>query len=800
VVPTPTQVPTISVEASIGQRDPTLSQAATPTPTPTVKRTPTQQPTSMREHDGASAKRSRLIALRGVAEREALRGRAVIEAVVNGAVEHVTFILEGPERATHVEYGRPYTLFGGVNGKPYGWDTTIWPDGDYQLYVFTCNHGQCESILRRFSVDNTLPPSATPAPVLEDERPWEALKPALTNPKTVYLTDENPTYVGNGDEDVVIVAPRPLTRPVRIGNVRHLVMIGAELRIARPMPNPLPPHSNDCEGWEKLHRLARQHTALVLFNVAGVAYIEGLYINGVNGNITEGIQTYDTTGRNPQARFYVINSRLEGAWTHDGPHKEPREVWPANMPNCAGGLAGRPKFNKPDLLEGMYGSYSLWNVTARGSAFQGIYFTPEHGNSLGDVQLRNVNVADVYRQGFAIHKSGRSAGPPVWTLSENTWLHHRPDYTYSRGAAFPYMYFDKPDQLTGSATNGQARWSRTTDVVKAGLVMQRGDPPQGDFAPANKVGQRYDPVYFVGIAREGKPPSVAPTPPWEQLKPVLNNPKTVYLSNENPIYHGSGDEDVLVVVKEALTKPAAIRNVRNFVLIGGEFGIAKPFPEADWPGEAPGNNELVMQHKALSFVNIRGIGYAEGIYVNGTNGNLAEGIQIWGASTGRIILVNSRIEDVRTTAADRERHNPEAHADLIQLMSGGLVLHNVTLVGSEFQGLFMKAEHGNRLGDVYLRNVNVRDVARQPLWPYHFADGGMLREASNVFVEEAHRTGADGGYLPRLGRTLTTYAITWRGNPAIADGVTFTRGNPPDGDFAPADSVGRDYDPHFFNN
>jgi hypothetical protein len=87
-------------------------------------------------------------------------------------------------------------------------------------------------------------------------------------------------------------------------------------------------------------------------------------------------------------------------------------------------------------------------------------------------------------------------------------------------------------------------------------------------------------------------------------------------------------------------------------------------------------------------------------------------------------LVNSRIEGMRTTSVDRERKDPDAHCDLMQLMAGSLMLHNVALAGSELEGLFMKAEHGNTLGNVELTNVNVRDVARQPLWPHQFGGGG----------------------------------------------------------------------------
>src|SRR6266496_4311857 len=60
------------------------------------------------------------------------------------------------------------------------------------------------------------------------------------------------------------------------------------------------------------------------------------------------------------------------------------------------------------------------------------------------------------------------------------------------------------------------------------------------------------------------PQAARPTPAPSHVatpfgKPILRDPITVYLSNASPAYLGSGAEDVIVVVREKITRPIAIK-------------------------------------------------------------------------------------------------------------------------------------------------------------------------------------------------------------------------------------------------
>lgn len=111
-----------------------------------------------------SAPEPQPIELVGVAEGQVLRGQAVIEAYLleEDAIKQVTFRLDGPRSNTQVEYGSPFSLFGGMDGVPHVWDTTDWPDGAYTLTVTACGEqGACDELQRRFRIDNTSAVEAT---------------------------------------------------------------------------------------------------------------------------------------------------------------------------------------------------------------------------------------------------------------------------------------------------------------------------------------------------------------------------------------------------------------------------------------------------------------------------------------------------------------------------------------------------------------------------------------------------------------------------------------------------------------
>ena len=355
-----------------------------------------------------------------------------------------------------------------------------------------------------------------------------------------------------------------------------------------------------------------------------------------------------------------------------------------------------------------------------------------------------------------------------------------------------------PWWLFGNSRSDRAGWNTTT--------YPNGDYRLGIAAVTSSGGRETVTISFRVANGTAVPPSGGGQSPFP--RPALNNPRTVSLTNADPDFYGNGSEDVIVIVRERLTVPAKIANVRNFVLVGGEFTISRPIPQPDWPGSAPDNNTVIMQHKALSLVNITGVGYLEGIYVNGTNGNMSEGIQIWGSSSGRIVIVNSRIEGVSNARDDTVKANPDAHGDLIQVMAGSLFLHNVTLTGTDYQGLYAQGEYGLTLGEIRLSRVLFADARRQALFinvPAAARDGPILTMTNQVYYRATARAinspKNTNIMAPRDGQAniVTSSYLRWTEMaPEVLNGATINLGAPPSGDFAPASKVGRSYDAAFF--
>jgi hypothetical protein len=283
-------------------------------------------------------------------------------------------------------------------------------------------------------------------------------------------------------------------------------------------------------------------------------------------------------------------------------------------------------------------------------------------------------------------------------------------------------------------------------------------------------------------------------------RPTLNNPKTVYLSNSKPEYWGNGSEDIIVVVQEKLTRPASIKNVRNFVMIGGEFTISEPLPAKRLCDSRSCNDADAKRHRALIIWDVYGTAYLEGIYINGTNGNMTEGIQIGGTSGGKVIIVNSRIERLTMVAGDLD-DALYSHPDLIQLMGGSLYLRNVTLTGSQFQGVFMQGENGETLGEVRAQRVNIRGVRRQA---WFVSNNNVSRriwvQSDDVWNSQdsaSRRSEPQYPFIPAPDQ-ITSSEVRWNNATRITPGLTIKRGVPSNGDFAPASKVGRSYDANFF--
>jgi hypothetical protein len=400
-----------------------------------------------------------LLDLIGAPADQRLRGHVRLGANVAGAADEVIFSLDGPRQAIHKAYSPPY-IFTPDDDLAAGWDTSHWPDGPYMLTVEACLQGQCARSDQRLFVANEGDSVATMPPFVVNPTPDEVAfqPPRLERPVQVVLSDANPRYVGDGNDAVVIVES-PMTVPAKIENVRNFVMVGAEFTIAAPLPATRP-FATLSENLDVAH----QHKALSLQNISGVGYLEGVYINGTNGNMSEGIQIWGAS----TGRIVIVNSRIEGA------HTTPDDLVDAIFNHC-------------DLIQLMAGSLYLRNVTLRDSDFQGVYMNAEHGNVLGFVRAQRVNISDVRRQAWFLNQPDRDG--EVWLEARELWNDQTATSRYVDSPRFPFL--PKPETVSDAAV----RW-QDNPTIQPGTIIRRGTPPNGDFAPAEYVGTRYDRSFF----------------------------------------------------------------------------------------------------------------------------------------------------------------------------------------------------------------------------------------------------------------------------------------------------------------
>jgi hypothetical protein len=77
-----------------------------------------------------------VLKITGVNNGQSLKKIVNIEAIVTSTeVDSVNFQLEGSKLIWHTESVKPFFFMGDVNGVPRGWDTRLFPDGDYKLNV-----------------------------------------------------------------------------------------------------------------------------------------------------------------------------------------------------------------------------------------------------------------------------------------------------------------------------------------------------------------------------------------------------------------------------------------------------------------------------------------------------------------------------------------------------------------------------------------------------------------------------------------------------------------------------------------
>jgi hypothetical protein len=142
---------------------PTATAQATAIP-PTATAQPTAVPPTATATPGSiGAPASTTI--RGVSDGQVVSGRVAIERVASGDIAKVEFRLDGAKPAIHTEWMAPYYFMGDSGGKPTGWDTTQFPNGEYRLTVTTfMRNGQSGAETLRLQVGNgASPPQAATA-------------------------------------------------------------------------------------------------------------------------------------------------------------------------------------------------------------------------------------------------------------------------------------------------------------------------------------------------------------------------------------------------------------------------------------------------------------------------------------------------------------------------------------------------------------------------------------------------------------------------------------------------------------
>jgi hypothetical protein len=77
------------------------------------------------------------MSVQGVSDGQTLSGTVYLQAAFSGLPTRVDFTLTGPDGSTytHSELTSPYYFLGDANGTPIGWNTALYPAGNYLLTV-----------------------------------------------------------------------------------------------------------------------------------------------------------------------------------------------------------------------------------------------------------------------------------------------------------------------------------------------------------------------------------------------------------------------------------------------------------------------------------------------------------------------------------------------------------------------------------------------------------------------------------------------------------------------------------------
>ncbi|NOK61882.1 MAG: hypothetical protein GFH27_549289n423 [Chloroflexi bacterium AL-W] len=323
--------------------------------------------------------------LNGVEDGGSVNGTIAIEAEVSGdTIAEVVFALTGPESKTHTERKRPYYFLGDrdVNGtrEPLGWDTTTYPDGDYQLSVTATDADQqSDSITVAFSVANGTNPEPTAEPTTEPTaEPTQVPAPPVGGNN---LPASAATYLGGNSDDeatAVDVAPNGdvlmagVTPDYNPGNMTPTDLLGGgDGSIVRI----------DDKGQEVLSvtRIGDRVNDLEINNDGRIAACGNFGVATLNATANEVLWNADTDGAKRcsigadgtvaaivggQAQVYNNNGDRVASWAIGGSNQEDIVVDSANQLIIATGFTNRRGGGNPVQVAFMrawsYGGAAAW--------------------------------------------------------------------------------------------------------------------------------------------------------------------------------------------------------------------------------------------------------------------------------------------------------------------------------------------------------------------------------------------------------------------------------------------------------
>jgi hypothetical protein len=273
--------------------------------------------------------------------------------------------------------------------------------------------------------------------------------------------------------------------------------------------------------------------------------------------------------------------------------------------------------------------------------------------------------------------------------------------------------------------------------------------------------------------------------------PALVNPVTYRVSGTPGMITAGAGQDSVVKFVGPVNRRLILRGGRNWVIIGGEINIDRPWTNLD-------DRNAILVKDATGVVHIEGV-LMHGSYIN-------DGIKTC-SRDATLQIQNSRIIDLLGTQFGY-------HSDVIQPYCGFRELRVDALTGySQFQGQMFKADWG-RWRTTTLKRVNLVGIAPQSGYPINvvmgccnrdgnrYVDGPVRLEDVYIKPDTSHNGGSlSGNITPStsfvFGRDLTTGREYAEPRDGIVPQVTgrIWKGGPPLGDYVPSGIAGMGYIP-----